>query len=55
MHSSPSIRLRVAVWAVTLLLPFAAWQLTNAPGIASHLPVGVFFLSAAVISAAIGE
>lgn len=54
MHSSPSIRLRIAAWAVTVLLPFAAWELTNAPGIISHLPVGVFFLVAAVISAAIG-
>jgi hypothetical protein len=54
MHPSPSIRLRIAVWAVTILLPCAAWQLTNAPGIAPHLPVGVFFLAAAVISAAIG-
>ena len=54
MHSSPSIRLRIAAWVVTILLPLAAWQLTNSLGAVYHLPAGVFFLAAAVISAAIG-
>jgi PAS domain S-box-containing protein len=54
MHSSPAMRLRIAAWAVTFLLPFAAWQLTNTAWMLQHLPVGVFFLIAAVISAAVG-
>src|SRR5262249_39516041 len=54
MHSSPSIRLRIALWALTLLLPFAAWEVTSSTSTNLHLPIGVFFLAAVVISAAVG-
>lgn len=54
MDSSPSVRLRIALWALTLILPFAAWQLTNLASATLHLPAGVFFLAAVVISAAVG-
>lgn len=53
MRSSPSMRLRIALWALTLLLPFAAWEVTSST-FGLHLPIGVFFLAAVVISAAIG-
>ncbi|HEY6968944.1 MAG TPA: ATP-binding protein [Candidatus Angelobacter sp.] len=52
MNSSPSHRLRVALWALTLLLPLVAWQLTASSIL--HLPIGVFFIAAAVITAAVG-
>ncbi|HKE31865.1 MAG TPA: ATP-binding protein [Candidatus Angelobacter sp.] len=54
MHSSPSIRLRIALWVFTLLLPLAAWEATSATSVSLHLPIGVFFIAAAVITAAIG-
>ena len=53
MQSSPSMRLRIALWALTLLLPLAAWEVTSST-FGLHLPIGVFFLAAVVISAAIG-
>jgi PAS domain S-box-containing protein len=52
MHSSPSARLRVAAWLVTLFLPLAAWQFSTL--FSAHFGVGVFFTVAAVLSAAIG-
>jgi PAS domain S-box-containing protein len=52
MHSSPWTRLRVLAWVVTIVLPVAAWQLTNTSHLL-HLPVGVFFTAAAVLSAAV--
>ena len=54
MHSSPSNRLRYTLWALTFLLPVAAWQLTRIGIKAIHLPVGVFFIAAAFIPAALG-
>ena len=54
MHSSPSIRLRIALWVFIVILPAAAWQLTTSASPALHLPFGVFFTAAAVISAAVG-
>src|SRR5215468_3644245 len=54
MHSSPSIRLRIALWVLTLVLPLAAWEATSATSVSLHLPIGVFFIAAAVITAAIG-
>lgn len=54
MHSSPSVRLRIAQWVLILLLPLVAWQVTISTGHIIHLPLGVFFTAAAFISAAIG-
>src|SRR5947209_5949911 len=54
MYSSSASRLRIAVWAVTSLLPLAAWQLTSTSWPLLHNRVGVFFTVAALISAAIG-
>lgn len=54
MHSSPSVRLRIALWALTLILPFAAWEATNLASATLHLPIGVFFLAAVVVLAAVG-
>jgi PAS domain S-box-containing protein len=54
MHSSPSIRLRIAQWTLIGLLPLVAWQLTTTTWTMLHLPFGVFFTAAAVISAAVG-
>ena len=54
MHSSRGTRLRIAIWAVTLLLPLAAWQLTASTWPLLHYRMGVFFTVAAVLSAAIG-
>lgn len=54
MHSSPSVRLRTALWVLTLILPFAAWEATSFASAELHLPVGVFFVAAVVISAGLG-
>src|SRR5215469_1096029 len=54
MHSSPSVRLRITLWALTLTLPFAAWEATNLASATVHLPAGVFFLAAIVIAAGVG-
>jgi PAS domain S-box-containing protein len=52
MQSFPPTRLRIAQWAVTLLLPIAAWYANILP--VWHLPFGVYFTAAAFISAAVG-
>lgn len=54
MQSSPLVRLRIAQWTLTLLLPLAAWQVTTTTWPMLHLPFGVFFTAAAVIAAAAG-
>lgn len=54
MDSSPSVRLRIAQWILILLLPLVAWQVTNTTWSVLHLPFGVFFTVAVVISAAVG-
>ncbi len=54
MHPSPSTRLRIASWALTVLLSVAAWALTAATWPIFHQRVGVFFTAAAFISAAVG-
>jgi len=54
MHSSRGTRLQIAIWAVTLLLPLAAWQLTASTWPLLHYRMGVFFTIGAVLSAAIG-
>lgn len=54
MHPAPSIRLKIASWALTALLSIAAWALTVATWPVFHQRVGVFFTAAAVISAAVG-
>src|SRR5258708_8607293 len=54
MRSSPLVRLRIAAWAVTFLLPVAAWRLTGATWPWLHPGIGVFFVLAAAISAALG-
>ena len=48
MNSSPSVRLRIVLWALALILPFAAWEATNLASATLHLPIGVFFLAAVV-------
>jgi signal transduction histidine kinase/GAF domain-containing protein len=47
-------RLRTAAWIVTLLLPAAAWSLASFSSPFFHPGVGVFFIAAAFLSAAIG-
>lgn len=54
MHFSPSIRVRIAQWIFILLLPLLAWQATTTTWSMLHLPFGVFFTAAAVLSAAVG-
>ena len=54
MFSSPKDRLRSIAWGVTCLLPAAAWLFADYTQPYFHLPAGVFFIGAAVISAAIG-
>lgn len=54
MQSSPAVRLRIARWALTVLLPFAAWQVTGSAWQALHVPFGVFFTAAAMITAGAG-
>ena len=54
MHPAPSTRLKIASWALTVLLSIAAWTLTVATWPAFHQRVGVFFTAAAVTSAAVG-
>ncbi len=54
MHPALSTRLKIASWALTLLLSIAAWTLTVATWPVFHQRVGVFFTAAAVISAAVG-
>ncbi len=54
MRPSPLVRLRIVAWVVTFLLPVAAWRLTGATWPWLHPGVGVFFVFAAAISAALG-
>ena len=54
MYSSPTTRLRIAAWAFTLLLPLAAWYVTNSTWPLLYARVGVFFTVAALLSAAVG-
>src|SRR5580765_3153272 len=54
MYSSPTARLRVFSWVVTFLLPVAAWSVARYSLPFFHPGVGVFFIAAACISAAIG-
>jgi PAS domain S-box-containing protein len=54
LPSSPTARLRTAAWIVTLLLPAAAWSLASFSSPFFHPGVGVFFIAAAFLSAAIG-
>src|SRR5258708_17765393 len=54
MRPSPSVPLRVVAWVVTFLLPVAAWRLTGATLPWLHPGVGVFFVFAAAVSAALG-
>jgi PAS domain S-box-containing protein len=53
MYPSPTARLRVISWVITFLLPVAAWSLARF-SLPSFSGVGVFFIAAACISAAIG-
>ena len=55
MAPSPTSRLRVAVWTVTLLLPVAAWVFSGFSWTFFHPGFGVFFVAAACLSAAIGD
>src|SRR5258708_35952972 len=54
MRPSPLVRLRIVAWVVTFLLPVAAWRLTGATWPWLHPGVGIFFVLAAGISAALG-
>lgn len=54
MEAFPPVRLRIARWSITLLLPLAAWLLAAMPWPVLHLPFGVFFVASAVIAAAVG-
>ncbi|HET6840651.1 MAG TPA: ATP-binding protein [Candidatus Angelobacter sp.] len=55
MRSLASVRTRVVFWVITLLLPWAAWQLTEVATPWFHNSgIGIFFTIAAVISAAAG-
>ncbi|HLY99678.1 MAG TPA: ATP-binding protein [Candidatus Angelobacter sp.] len=55
MRPLASVRTRVVFWVITLLLPWAAWQLTSAARPWFHNSgIGIFFTIAAVISAAAG-
>jgi len=54
MSFSPARRLTLLTWAITLVLPLAAWELTASMWPVLHPLVGVFFTAAAFISAAIG-
>ncbi|HEV7553555.1 MAG TPA: ATP-binding protein [Candidatus Angelobacter sp.] len=54
MFSPSTTRLRVFTWVVTLLLPAAAWSVARYSLAFFHPGVGVFFIAAACISAAIG-
>ena len=53
MYASPN-RLRIVTWAMTLILPLAAWQLTSSTWTLLHGRTGIFFTVAAVMAAAVG-
>ncbi len=54
MYSSATARLRVLTWALTFLLPGAAWVFAKTSLPFFHPGIGVFFVAAACISALIG-
>jgi PAS domain S-box-containing protein len=55
MYASPkSSRLRIITWAITFLLPFAAWSAARFMLPFFHPAPGAFFIAAACISAVIG-
>lgn len=54
MPPSPMPRLCVVSWAITILLPVAAWIFTSYTQSFFHPGLGAFFTGAAVLSAAIG-
>ena len=54
MSPSPTSRLRVASWTITLVLPVAAWVFSGFSWTFFHPGIGVFFVAAAFLSAAIG-
>ena len=54
MYSPSTTRLRVISWAITFLLPVAAWSAAHYSLPFFHPGVGVFFIAAACISAVIG-
>src|SRR5215469_16077118 len=54
MESSPTARKRIILWAVTFLLPLAAWSVARFSLPFFHSGPGVFFIAAACITAVIG-
>ncbi|HET9280450.1 MAG TPA: ATP-binding protein [Candidatus Angelobacter sp.] len=54
MEISPTARKRVLIWAVTFLLPLAAWSVARFTLPFFHSGPGVFFIAAACIAALIG-
>jgi PAS domain S-box-containing protein len=54
MHSSPPVYPRTAVWVVAFSSPLGAWLLANALAPKLHGHSEIFFVAAALISAAIG-
>jgi PAS domain S-box-containing protein len=54
MYSPSTTRLRVISWVISFLLPVAAWSAARYSLSFFHPGVGVFFISAACISAVIG-
>src|SRR6185437_14000733 len=54
MEISPTARKRVLIWAVTFLLPLAAWSVARTSLPFFHSGPGVFFIAAACIAALIG-
>ncbi len=54
MHSPPAARVRAISWAVTFLLPAAAWSVARFTLPFFHPGPGVFFIAAAGISALLG-
>jgi PAS domain S-box-containing protein len=54
MHPSPTLGSRVVAWASTLLLPVAAWISSSSTLLSFHVGAGLFFATAASLSAGIG-
>jgi PAS domain S-box-containing protein len=54
-YPSPTARLRVVAWAITLLSPVAAWTLARFSLSFLHSAPGVFFIAAACIAAVVGS
>ena len=55
IYPSPTARLRVVAWAITLLSPVAAWTLARFSLSFFHPAPGVFFIAAACIAAVVGS